>query len=448
MEKVLQNLIVALRGSCVRISVSESMDAMNAARLTGYSDRELLKDTLSATLAKSQHEKGIFDTCFERFFSLDGFSDTKSDSCLKPEVGLDKEDSHLTHMILSGDNAALSMSMREAAQKIEINTIWFFTQKSLYIQRILQAMGQEGLIQDIQRLNNEDSPFSRQKAGTLKAAKDLLFENVRDFVEQQYSMFAGSATEEIIERYLRHMKLSNLEQRDFHRMHSIIQKMVKRLNNLHSRRRKRSKRGWLDIKRTLRESVAYQGLLFDTRWKAKRVSRMDIMALCDVSRSVEAVSRFMLLFLYSLNEVVAKISSFIFCSNLAEVSNVFEEYQVEEAIVRLKRGIGLGIQLGRTNYGQAFLDFKKKWLDAVSNKTTVLVLGDARNNFGNPQTDILKLINERSKRVIWLNPEPPTFWGTGDSEMDRYLPYCYLAKECSTVTHLERAIDFLLGMEG
>jgi len=441
-------LIVALRGSGVRISVSESMDAMNAACLTGYSDREFLRDSLSATLAKSRHEKEIFDTCFERFFSLDGFSDTKADSCLKPAVGLGKEDSPLTHMLLSGDNAGLSMSMREAAQKIEINTIWFFTQKSLYIQRILQAMGQEGLIQDIQRLNNDDSPFSRQKAGTLKAAKDLLFENVRDFVEQQYAMFAGSATEEIIERYLRHMKLSNLEQRDFHRMHSIIQKMVKRLNNLHSRRRKRSNRGRLDIKKTLRESVAYQGLLFDTRWKAKRVDRMDIMALCDVSRSVEAVSRFMLLFLYSLNEVVAKISSFIFCSNLVDVSNVFKEYQVEEAVVRLKRGIGLGVQLGRTNYGQAFLDFKKKWLDAVSNKTTVLILGDARNNYGNPQTDILKLINERSKRIIWLNPEPRTFWGIGDSEMDRYLPYCYLAKECSTVTHLERTMDFLLGMGG
>ncbi|MBW1701556.1 MAG: VWA domain-containing protein [Deltaproteobacteria bacterium] len=448
MEKVLQNLIVALRGSGVRISVSESMDAMNAACLTGYSDRKLLKDSLSATLAKSQHEKEIFDTCFERFFSLDGFSDTKSDSCLKPAAGLGKEDSPLSTMLLSGDNAGLSMSMREAAQETGINGIWFFTQKSLYIQRILQAMGQEGLIQDIQRLNNEDSPFSRQKAGTLKAAKDLLFENVRDFVEQQFSMFAGTATEEIIERYLRHMKLSNLEQRDFHRMHIIIQKMVKRLNNLHSRRRKRSKRGLLDIKKTLRESVAYQGLLFDTRWKAKRLDRMDIMALCDVSRSVEAVSRFMLLFLYSLNEVVAKTSSFIFCSNLVEVSNVFEEYQVEEAVVRLKRGVGLGIQLGRTDYGQAFLDFKKKWLDAVSNKTTVLILGDARNNYGNPQTDILKLINERSKRIIWLNPEPRSFWGTGDSEMDRYLPYCYLAKECSTVTHLERAIDFLLGMGG
>jgi len=367
---------------------------------------------------------------------------------LKPALEPGKEDSPLTRMLFSGDNAGLSVAMREATQDIEINTIWFFTQKSLYIQRILQAMGQEGLVRDIRKLNNAKSPFSRQKAEALNAAKDILFENVRDFVEQQFSMFAGTATEEIIERYLRHMKLSNLEQRDFHRMHVIIRKMVKRLKNVHSRRIKRSRRGWLDVKKTLRESVAYQGLLFDTRWKAKKLDRMDIMALCDVSRSVEAVSHFMLLFLYSLNEVVAEISSLIFCSNLVEVTHVFEEYEVEEAIVRLKRGNGLGIQLGRTNYGQVFLDFKTKWLDEVSHKTTVLILGDARNNYGNPQTDILKLMKERAKRIVWLNPEPRTFWGTGDSEMDRYLPYCYLAKECSTVTHLERAIDFLLGMEG
>lgn len=448
MEKVLQNLIVALRGCGVRISVSESMDAMNAACLTGYSDKSLLKGSLSATLAKSRHEKEIFDTCFERFFSPDGFSETRSDSLLKPATGFDQEDSSLTRLVLSGDNAGLSVSMREAAREIEINTIRFFTQKSLYIQRILQAMGQEGLVRDIQRLDKEAGPLSLKKAKKLREAKDLLFENVRDFVEQQFSMFAGSAAEEVIERYLRHMKLSNLEQRDFHRMHAIIQKMVKRLNNLHSRRKKRSKRGLLDIKKTLREGLAYQGLLFDTRWKAKRIDRMDIMALCDVSRSVESVSRFMLLFLYSLNEVVATISSFIFCSNLVEASHVFEEYAVEEAIVRLKSGSGLGIQLGRTDYGQALLDFRNKWLDDVSNKTTVLILGDARNNYGNPQADILKLIKERSKRIVWLNPEPPTFWGTGDSEMHRYLPYCYLAKECSTVSHLERAVDFLLGMEG
>ena len=444
MEHVLQDLIAALRGSGVRISVSESIDAMNALRLMGYDNRQILKTSLSATLAKSRHDKALFDSCFDRFYSLDDFIDPETNSYSTPDSEPDKEDSPLTWMLLSGDNTGLSLSMREAAREADISSIWFFTQKSLYIQRILRGMGQEDLNRDIQRLSKEHDRPSQQKVRALKKAKTLLFENVRNFVEQQFSLFAGSATEKIQERYLRDIRLSNLEQQDFQRIHVIIKKMVKRLNSLHSRRRKTSKRGALDLKKTLRENVAYQGLIFSPQWKSKKINRPDLMVLCDVSRSVQTVARFMLLFLYGLNEEVAKIRSFIFCSNLVEVSHIFEEYPVEEALVRLQRGVGLGIFLGRTDYGQSLLDFKEKWLDVVSNKTTVLILGDARNNYGNPQTDILKLIHERNKKLIWLNPESPSFWGIGDSEMKRYLPYCSFARECSTVNHLERVVDSLL----
>jgi len=444
MEHVLQDLIAALRGSGVRISVSESIDAMNALRLMGYDNRQILKTSLSATLAKSRHDKALFDSCFDRFYSLDDFIDPETNFCSTPDSEPAKEDSPLTWMLLSGDNTGLSLSMREAAREADISSIWFFTQKSLYIQRILRGMGQEDLNRDIQRLSKEHDRPSQQKVRALKKAKTLLFENVRNFVEQQFSLFAGSATEKILERYLRDIRLSNLEQQDFQRIHVIIKKMVKRLNSLHSRRRKTSKRGALDLKKTLRENVAYQGLIFSPKWKAKKINRPDLMVLCDVSRSVQTVARFMLLFLYGLNEEVAKIRSFIFCSNLVEVSHIFEEYPVEEALVRLQRGVGLGIFLGRTDYGQSLLDFKEKWLDVVSNKTTVLILGDARNNYGNPQIDILKLIHQRNKKLIWLNPESPSFWGIGDSEMKRYLPYCSFARECSTVNHLERVVDSLL----
>jgi hypothetical protein len=396
---------------------------MNALRLMGYENRQILKASLSATLAKSRHDKALFDSCFDRFYSLDDFIDPETNFCSTPDSEPAKEDSPLTWMILSGDNTGLSLSMREAALEADISSISFFTQKSLYIQRILQGMGQEDLNRDIQRLSKEHDRPSQQKVRALKQARTLLFEIVRNFVEQQFSMFAGSTIEKILERYLRDIRLSNLEQQDFQRIHVIIKKMVKRLNSLHSRRRKTSKRGALDLKKTLRENVAYQGLIFSPQWKTKKINRPDLMVLCDVSRSVQTVARFMLLFLYGLNEEVAKIRSFIFCSNLVEVSHIFEEYPVEEALVRLQRGVGLGIFLGRTDYGQSLLDFKEKWLDVVNNKTTVLILGDARNNYGNPQTDILKLIHERNKKLIWLNPESPSFWGIGDSEMKRYLSW-------------------------
>lgn len=447
MEQALQNLFTALRNSGVRISVSESIDAMHAAKLTGFDNRLILKASLSATLAKSLRETEIFEDCFDRFFSLDGFSSPETNFSGKQAISPDEEDSPLTHTLLSGDNMGLSMSMRKVVQEANISGIRFY-QKNLFIHRVLRGMGIEGLDRDIQRLSKEDSVPLRQKADKLKYAKELLFENVRNFVEKQFPLFAESAKDEVIEKYLRNVRLSNLEQHDFHRMHAIIQKMVKRLNKLHSRRRKRSKRGRLDLKKTLRVNIAYQGILFDPQWKAKKIDRPNILALCDVSRSVEAVARFMLLFLYGLNEAVARIRSFIFCSNIVEVTHLFEEYEVEDVLMRLHKGVGLGIILGRTDYGQVFRDFKENWLNAVTNKTTVLILGDARNNYGDPQTDMLRLIHERSKRVIWLNPEIPTFWGTGDSEMNKYSPYCYLARECSTVNHLERVVDFLLRTHG
>ena len=445
MEHVLCDLIVALRGSGVRISPSETMDALQAASLVGLQERSVLRDALSVALAKSRAEKEILAACFDQFFSLDGFVAPGVESPpVSSAAAPDRLDSPLARMLLSGDPAGLSMAMREAADKAEITGIFFFTQKSLYIQRILRGMGLEGLDRDILRLSREDGEASQQKAGALRAGKEFLFEQVRDFVERQYAMYAASAREAIMDRYLREMKLSNLEQRDYERMHRIIQRMVKSLNDAHSRRKRGARRGILDLKKTLRENIAFQGLIFAPRWKAKKIDRPDMMALCDISRSVEAVSRFMLLFLYSLNEEIAKIRSFIFCSNMAEVSHIFEAYGVDEALMRLQKGTGLGVDLGRTDYGQAFRDFKENCLERIGRRTTVLILGDARNNYGAPETGIMSLIHKRARRVIWLNPESPPFWGTGDSEMKRYLPFCTLARECSSVNHLERVVGFLV----
>jgi uncharacterized protein with von Willebrand factor type A (vWA) domain len=441
MDQILEDFIFALRGSGIRISISESTDAMRAVELMGYGDREVLKDALSAALAKSQGEKEIFEECFEQFFAFDAFSTGKTDSAGPFEPDLDAQDSLLTQMLLSGDNSGLSVAMSNAARQVDISSIKFFTQKGLYIQRIMQQMGLEGLNRDIKRFGQE---AMKERAKRLELAKEALFETVRDYVEQQYDLFASSATEEMIEQYLRNIGLSNVEQRDFHRMRLIVQKMTKRLNTLYSRRRKRANRGLLDFKNTLRKNISYGGLLFEPKWKKRKIDRPDVVALCDVSRSVKAVSRFLLLFLYSLNEILERIRTFIFCTNLIEITHVFDEYSVEEAVAKIDTGTGLNVIMGRTDYGGALLDFKENWLDTVTEKTTVLILGDARNNYGDPRTEILREIKERSRRLIWLNPESEPFWATGDSEMKKYLPHCDLVRKCNTLTHLERFVEVLM----
>ena len=444
MQEVLQDFISALRQSGVRISVAEHLDALDAAAFVGCEDRYTLKRTLATTLAKSKREKDLFDDCFDRFFAISDYAGAPPpDLAGTGEVPLEDK-SDLTRMLLTNDISAITAALQDAAEGSNIRDIMLFTQKGQFMRKILVGMGIEGVDQDIQKLVESDNPDEQNHGEILKITKTYLMEHVRAFVEKQYTLFAGSVSEELLARFLKDAKLSNVEKQDFPRMQNLIKKMVKRLNDLHSRRKKIHKRGLLDLKKTLRANMAYQGVIMEPKWKTKKVDRPDIVAICDISRSVENVVRFFLMFLYSLNDSLARVRSFAFCTNIVEVTHVFENYPIEEALDRVLKGIELDLQFASTDYGEAFSTFKEKWLEKVTNKTTILILGDARNNFGKPNRDILRLMQERSKRIVWLNPEPQPLWGTGDSEMKRYAPYCFFTRECSTVGHIQRVIDYLL----
>ncbi|MCX5834409.1 MAG: VWA domain-containing protein [Deltaproteobacteria bacterium] len=444
MDRILENFILALRGSGVRVSVAESIDAMHVTDLIGYGDRGILKNALSAALAKTLTEKEIFHMTFDRFFSTDVPFDHAYDipDAMKGEP--DEEIPFVAQMILSGNMAGLAVAMSQAALSVDITGIQFFTQKGLYVRRLMQQMGLDELNDYIRELRANGDDESTRIANMLEEGREDLTDRARKFVERQYDLYAGSATEGMIESYLRNARLTNIEQHHYQQIRVIIRKMVKNLRDLHTRRKKGAKRGQLDFKKTMRSNIAYQGLPFDTRWKMKKIDRPKIMVICDVSRSVSTIVRFFLLILYSLNELIEKIDTFIFCSNLVEASSIFDKYDLEEAVVRLQTGTGLDIWMGRTDYGQSLRDFWEGWSGNLTNKTTVIILGDARSNFGEPEVGILKRMQERSKRIIWLNPETPSLWGSGDSEMKRYLPFCHIARECNTLNHLERAIHALL----
>jgi uncharacterized protein with von Willebrand factor type A (vWA) domain len=442
MEQVLHDFISSLRSFGVRISTSERIDAFRAAELVGYQDREILKSSLSAALAKTAVEEERFNECFALFFSFNSFPDHATEHTLRADS--QHSVSPLTRMLISQGHAELMASLMEAVQEAQTNEIKFFTQKGLYIHRILSHMGIDGLDSDIRLLRQENTSASIQHAAQLQEARDRLFEDVRGLVEREHALYARAPTEDIMERYLKNAKLGELEKSDYDRMYIIVRKMAKRLSDVYSRRMTSFRRGHLDARKTLRESMACEGVPFDIKWKRKKIDRPDVIVICDVSRSVAAAVRFFLLLAYGLNKAVIKIRSFIFCSNIVEASSVFDDYPVEEAVARLQKGTGLDIVLGPTDYGRAFLDFRKNWLDGITRKASVIIIGDARNNYGDPQTGSLSLIRKRSKRVIWLNPESRSFWGTGDSEMKKYLPYCNIARECNTLSQLERAIDSLL----
>jgi len=420
------------------------MDAVRAVALSGYEDRQLMKDFLSVTLAKTNPEKVIFESCFDNFFNVEGLGSRDAlsqEQIAAPAIHLS---SPLTQMLLSGSGGGLSLAFREAALGAGIKDIQYPHQRGMYMQKLLQIMGLNGLNEDIRNQAAQGNPESAALAKSLESMRDNLMSLARDLIDRQLDLYASKRYEEMLERQLQYTNLSSLEERDLILIQAIVKKMVKRLKDRYSRRPKEARRGQLDLKKTMRRNIVYGGVPFDPKWKTKKIDRPEVVVLCDVSRSVSNVVRFLLLILYSLNEVISKIRSFAFCTNLVEVSSYFEKYAVHEAVSKILAGEGLSIVLRKTDYGRSFTDFKEQYSECLSRRTTIIILGDARSNFGEPNTEILRFISERCKRLIWLNPEAPVRWGTGDSEMKKYLPYCTLARECNALQHLELVVGSLL----
>jgi uncharacterized protein with von Willebrand factor type A (vWA) domain len=185
--------------------------------------------------------------------------------------------------------------------------------------------------------------------------------------------------------------------------------------------------------------MAHDGVLFHTHWRSRRRDRAQLMALCDVSGSVAAYAGFLLMFLYSLQDVLPRMRSFAFSHHLGEISELFRDEPLERAIELANWRFG-----GATDYGGSLRDFATLALDDINRSTSVIILGDARNNRGNPELEIMQSIYQRSKQVIWLNPEPRQAWGTGDSEMLRYQTACHFSAPCGNLQQLERVVDQLL----
>ena len=164
------------------------------------------------------------------------------------------------------------------------------------------------------------------------------------------------------------------------------------------------------------------------------------MAICDVGGLGSQVAPFLLMFLYSLTDGLPRVRAFALSSRLGEVTELFRQLELNDAIDETFYEYGSGL----TDYGQALIDFQENCMKDVDKKTTVIMLGDARNNYGEPHTEILRELYQRSNQLIWLNPEHKNRWDSGDSEMKKYRPYCTTTEVCNSLTHLERAIDKIL----
>src|SRR6202051_3124483 len=440
----------AARGAGVRVSPAESIDAMKAVADVGFADRDILRDTLLLTLAKNQDEKRALAETFDLFFSQPEVKEENAPEDAEENAGESAapdattaesaeagapapEMGELAQMLMSQDRNAVAAAMANAANSVSLSDIRYFTQRGIFSTRILNQLGIERLRDDLDALTSTNPA----EAERLAAALEALRENVRDVVNQALLLYGREEAENLRHEILRNAPLARLERRQVEQMKALIRAIARRLRERYSKPRKRQRRGHLDIRRTLRRNAAWGGVPFLTSWKRRHRDRPKIVAICDGSGSVAQVSDFFLLLIHSLHEVVDDVRSFAFSGHLIEVSDILDSKTPEEAMSEIMSKVGFG----SSDYGGSFVDFEKGWIRTVTPKTTVIVLGDARTNKLDPRADILRRISERSKQLVWLNPEGRMAWGWGDSEMPRYAAFCSVVRQCATAKQLERAVS-------
>jgi uncharacterized protein with von Willebrand factor type A (vWA) domain len=451
MRENLHRFFRAARGAGVRLSPAESIDAMRAVAKVGIADRAILRDTFLLTLAKTQDEKKALGDCFDLFFDQpepqappeDNETDEQDTEGSDPSAGSPGEAGgsdeqaeglgELAQMLLAQDRNEISAVIANAASAASLSDIRYFTQRGIFSGRILERMGIQRLRDDLDDLQATNPALAERLTDALEGLRGT----VRETVAQALMLYGREEAENLRNEILRNAPLSRIEPRQVEQMRHLIRQIARRLRERYSKPRKRQRRGHLDVRRTIRRNAAWGGVPFLTAWKRRHRDKPKIVAICDVSGSVARVSDFFLLLIHSLHEVVDDVRSFAFSGHLIEVSDILEKKSPEEAMAEIMSKAGFG----SSDYGSSLADFENEFMNSLTPRTTVIVLGDARSNNLDPRADILRRIAERSKRLVWLNPEGRMAWGWGDSEMPRYSTFCTVVRQCATAQQLERAVS-------
>lgn len=454
-----------LRRNGIRVSLSENMDAFRALDLTGIRDSVLFRSALRATLIKRSSDLKAFDELFDLFFFGLGESVRESDRRLMEQLGLsprqfqalleqirdflersEGELSSLAQALISGDMAQVERLLRAAAAaEGNIGNRADNFRIAAY-SRMAARLGLGELERDLEEFraallgSGADTETIEKISHYLDQRLRDLGRMVRELIKQELKKSGVVDSERDRTDYLLQKSFVYYTEEDIRNMNEVVVRLAQRFKNILSVRRKRARKGRFDVKDTLRANLQYGGVPFEIQFDRKRKEKPQVVILCDISDSVLNASRFMLQFVYSLQELYSKVRSFIFVSDLGEVTRLFEDNQIHQAVDTALRGDVINVYT-HSNFGRAFEIFYRDHLSAVTKKTTFLIIGDGRNNYNRANEWVLREIQRKAKQVIWLNPESRLTWGFGDSEMPRYVPYCDVAEECRNIQQLYKVID-------
>lgn len=483
MDKGIVDFIAALRAAGVRISIAESEDAFNAARCMGVLNRNDFRDSLRTTLIKEVQDQPVFDQLFPLYFGsgeppmlnlMDDLSAEEKQLLAQAlralleqmrQQGQDQKGGQrqrgpaspenqinslmqLLQMLLQGQNFSQD-ALDQAGQQSGLQSADHPYQQQWVQRRMMRQMGMELLEQLMEVL-----PELLKELGMSQEAIDELMEGMeanREALAEQIAQHVGSSiarqrVENQVPREEQAVDLMNrpfksLDDREVDLLREQVRRLAAQLRSRIALRQKRGKTGTLDIKKTIRTNLRYGGVPMELKFKTRHL-KPKLVLICDVSTSMRAVVEFLLQMVYHLQDQVASAHSFAFIDDLDDISDDFAEHTpdvaIEVVLTRLQPGYY------NTDLGNSLNTLMMHHAHTIDHRTTVIFVGDGRNNYNDPRLDLMDRIKRRCKRVIWLNPEHPRQWGTGDSDMLQYLPFATAVHRVSNMAELTKAVDQLL----
>lgn len=452
-----------LRQNGVRVSAAEVVDAVQAASIVGMEDREQFRSVLRSTMVKRELDLESFGRAFDFFFSGAARTFEALDEALlrqlEAEGLLEGDDlamvvatvnrlfnqlSPLAQAALQGDRARLAQIFRAATLQLDLSRLETPLQGGFFSRRLLAGAGADQARSDLQALEGELKArgltqegveiVSRHLADALRKVEDAARREVDRQVRARLRRGSGG---------LQDRPFHTLSRAEVERAEVAVRRLAEKLKSRLVRKQKSRRRGSLNVRRTLRRNLPWGGVPMVPQFRSRRPERPEVVVLCDVSDSVRNASRMMLLFTYTLQSLFVRVRSFVFVSDVGEVTRHFKDADVEQAIDLATAGKAISLH-ANSNYGRALANFVRDELGSFSRRTTLMVIGDGRNNYNPNQAWALKDLRRKVKRLLWICPEDRRSWGFGDSEMHTYAKLCHQAVVVQSLADLERLADQLV----
>lgn len=461
---IITGFIDELRAAGVPVSMVEAIDGMRAVEVVEISDRVALRETLRATLIKNLRHERAFDTAFDVYFSMvpqslseprdSGESRSqphvdRSDALEPPPFDIDGLLDSLLEALAGLDDEAIRRGARTAVDELAGMEPGRPVGGTYYLYRTLRRLDLADLEERLISALTYDQDLSDFERRLLREEVEARIERLRQEIEEEIRRrLVADRGRDAVARTLRRPLIEDVDlmhatTSDLHEMEDAIGPLTRKLAARLARRR-RMRTGRLDFRRTMRKSLATGGVPADPQFRHPRPHRPEVWLLCDISGSMATFSRFTLQFTHAMSTHFSKLRSFAFVDTIDEVSDFFGPgVDFGSALRRVTTEAEVVWLDGHSDYGNSLETFHTRYGRQLTPRTTVIITGDARNNYRPPRDGVLGDIAEASRALIWLNPEPEAYWDTGDSAMSHYAGHCTSVHEVRTLRQLEQFIENL-----